>query len=71
VTLDVSSGYSGEAHVVYVDGMNALTVPQLPGLVSVVDRAATVTRYQRPPTIRSQGGFDIVRLLMQFQQVPT
>lgn len=67
VTLDVSSGSSGEAHVVYVLGMNALTVPQLPGLLGVVDRSPAMTRYHRPPTSRSQGGFDIVRLLMQFQ----
>lgn len=66
VSLDLSSGHSGEAEVVYLDGTQALSVPQLTGLMSVVERSPTSTRYLRPPTIRSAGGHDIVRLFLSF-----
>jgi hypothetical protein len=65
--LDVSAGACGEAHAVYVDGTRAISVPQIGGLLSIVDRAPTTTRYLRPPTVRSQGGHHVIRLIMQFQ----
>jgi hypothetical protein len=67
LALDVSSGMSGEAELVYFDGTQALAVPQIAGLLSVVDRSPTSCRYLRPPTCRSQGGHDVIRLILQFQ----
>lgn len=69
LVLDLSAGNSGEAHVVYADGRTGLAVPQVTGLLAVVDRSPSIARYLRPPTIRSVGGFDIIRLILQFQPV--
>ncbi|MBZ0232110.1 MAG: hypothetical protein K8M05_07125 [Deltaproteobacteria bacterium] len=67
VVVDLSAGTSGEAEAVYVDGAQALAVPQLGGLLAVVDRSPSCTRFLRPPTIRSLGGFEVVRLFLQFE----
>jgi hypothetical protein len=69
LVLDLSAGNTGEADVVYADGRNALAVPQISGLLAVVARSPSVARYMRPPTIRSFGGHDVVRLILQFQPV--
>ncbi|HUQ07288.1 MAG TPA: hypothetical protein VM261_32575 [Kofleriaceae bacterium] len=71
LALDLSSGNSGEADIVYVDGTAAVPVPQVGGVMSIVDRRGSTTRYLRPPTIRgvAAGGFDVVRLFLQFQLV--
>lgn len=71
LVLDLSPGASGGAEAVYLDGTRAQAVLQLGGVLAVIDRTPTSTRYLRPPTVRSMGGFDVVRLFMQFQTVPT
>jgi hypothetical protein len=69
LVLDISSGASGEAEVVYIEGADALAVPQMTGILSIVARTPAITRFQRPPTIRSIGGHDIVRLFLQYRKV--
>lgn len=72
LALDLSSGNSGEADIVYLDGSAAtavaVPVPQIGCVMSVVDRTPTSTRYLRPPTIRgvAAGGFDVIRLFLSF-----
>lgn len=62
LTLDVSAAIFPEAEQVYGDGHDAVQIPQLPTLLAVVDRTPTSTRYERPLTIRSGDGAEIVRL---------
>lgn len=69
IVLDVSAGHSGEAQAVYIDGTSTFVVPQIGGVLAVVDRSPSTTRFLRPPTIRSVGALDVVRLIMQFQAV--
>ncbi len=66
LVLDLSPGTSGEAELVYTDGLATLGVPQIAGLLAVVDRTATSTRYQRPPTVRGLGGIEIARVILSF-----
>lgn len=61
LVLDLSATASGEAEIVYGDGAAIVSVPQVPTLLSLVDRGPTSTRYERPPTVRGGGG-EIVRL---------
>lgn len=62
LTLDLSSGFHPEGECVYADGAEGVGVPALPGLLVVVDRSPTSTRYDRPLTVRSGDGAEIVRL---------
>jgi hypothetical protein len=69
LALDVSSGAGGEAEIVYAEGPHTFAVPQLSGLLCACDRTPAVTRYQRPPTVRSLIGGEITRLFLQYQMV--
>jgi hypothetical protein len=66
LTLDLSAGNSGEADVVYLDDHKGVSLPQITGVLGVIDRTPTSTRYLRPPTVRSASGCDVVRLIMSF-----
>jgi hypothetical protein len=49
VIADLSAAATGEAEIFYSDGS---VVPQLPGAVAVVERDATLLRWQRHLTLR-------------------
>lgn len=69
LALDVSSGASGEAEAVFLDGTASFVMPQIPGVLAVVERSATTVRYLRPPTVRGVGGHDVIRLFLQYKVV--
>jgi hypothetical protein len=64
LTLDVSAAMCPEAGLVYSDGHDGVQVPQLPNLLVLVDRTPTSTRYDRPLTVKSGDGAEIIRLRM-------
>lgn len=64
LTVDLSAGFHPDGECVYADGAGGVGVPALPGLLVVVDRSPTSTRYDRPLTVRSGDGAEIVRLRM-------
>ena len=47
VTLDFSAVATGQAELVYTDGHETWVVPQIPGSLSVVERAPWLFRYAR------------------------
>jgi hypothetical protein len=47
VTLDFSARATGQAEIVYSDGVASWVVPQLPGAVAVVEREPWLFRYAR------------------------
>ncbi len=47
LTLDLSALATGQAELVYTDGLESWVVPQLPGAVSVVEREPWLYRYAR------------------------
>jgi hypothetical protein len=51
------------------DGMNQFVVPQLPGLVAVIDRRPTVTRYEKRLTSRV-GRSKVHRVRIAFPLAP-
>lgn len=53
LTLDLSEACSGEAEIVYSAGATAVIVPQVPAMLSLIARAPSVFRYERPLTFRS------------------
>ena len=64
LTLDLSADFSPDGECVYADGQAGVGVPPVPGLLVVVERSATSTRYDRPLTVRSGEGAELVRLRM-------
>lgn len=65
--LDFSTRASAVAEIVYTDGEATLTIPQVPGLLTLVDRGPSVYRHERPLTVLGTvlgGGGEIFRLRM-------
>lgn len=47
LTLDFSALTTGQAEVIYTDGMESWVVPQLPGAIAIVQREPWLFRYAR------------------------
>ena len=62
-TLDLSERASGEAEQIYAlpGPGQAIVIPQLPQLLAIVPLAPSMTRYDRPLTLRAAGA-EVVRL---------
>jgi hypothetical protein len=47
LTLDLSAADTGQAEIVYTDGAESLTIPQLAGSLTLVERHDSLYRYER------------------------
>lgn len=64
VTLDFSTRPCPDARIVYTAGERSVTVPHAPGILSVVQRTALVSRYQSYLT-QKMGRAQVYRLRLQ------